>query len=352
MRLLLLLSLCLLAPRAAWAALPWAERWEAQLQARGIGQDEARFPFETTVEMERFAAQAVRGCRRGTERLGCLQRALFDPDGLGFTYDDSHTRDARQAFADGRGDCFAFSTLFVALARSLGADARLVSVPGPPSSTRLLDGSVLVTEHLAVMSFSAGRAQLFDFQQGDSDARRFVALEDRVASAMLHANRGGRLLRDGESAAALPELELAARLAPEWPVAWIDLGVARRRAGDRAGAYEAYAQALSLQPSHPQALNNLACLYGFEGQAQARQAALRAASRSGHATPWSLVALADARLAQGELRAARWLLLRARWERPGTAEVLAALGRWAERAGKSGRAARHLRRAEVLRGRS
>ena len=174
MRLLLLLSLCLLAPRAAWAALPWAERWEAQLQARGIGQDEARFPFETTVEMERFAAQAVRGCRRGTERLGCLQRALFDPDGLGFTYDDSHTRDARQAFADGRGDCFAFSTLFVALARSLGADARLVSVPGPPSSTRLLDGSVLVTEHLAVMSFSAGRAQLFDFQQGDSDARRFV----------------------------------------------------------------------------------------------------------------------------------------------------------------------------------
>lgn len=53
-------------------------------------------------------------------------------------------------------------------------------------------------------------------------------------------------------------LREAVTLDPDNPAAWTNLGVARRRLGDKVGAAEAVQRAYRLDPSNPEAINNLA----------------------------------------------------------------------------------------------
>lgn len=314
--------------------------------AADLGPIRAVEPFSATPEMVTWAREATREAWTSLEKLDALQGALLGRD-FEFTYDGDTTLTAAEAFDVRQGNCLTFTTLFVALARATGVDARLVSIERAHEFEEKGD-LLVVTRHVVVGYRYQSRTHLIDFAATDDQPpMRWSFLEDAVGAAMIHTNRGVLDLRDGDLASALRHFEIATDLAPEWPDAWVDLGLARRRLGDLEGAHAAYARALEIDPAHAATLSNLAALYQFEGRDEEADVAMRAAADS-RGSPWALIALADAEMSAGDLDAARSALRKARWRHPGSAEIHEARHRWARLAGKPGMARRAAARAEAL----
>jgi Flp pilus assembly protein TadD len=321
--------------------------WEEQITAAGLSAEAVIYPFGTTPEMDAWARHATRSTATPLARLDALQLALFDPRTFEFTYDRVATLTAEEAFTERRGNCLAFTSLFVALARSVGVDAHMVSVQ------RVVDVSleedlVVVTRHVVAGYEYMGRMHLYDFTFEEEDpALAYAVVEDRVASSMIHGNRGAAAMLAGQAEEAQVDLELATRLAPERPSTWVNLGVVRRRVGDLTGAMDAYKRALDLDVGNGSALANLAVAYRLMGRQEEAEVALRAAAEDRN-SPFSQIALADAERSRGELEGALRLLRRARRNHPRVPEVHEALARWARDAGEPRRASRHAARAERL----
>jgi Flp pilus assembly protein TadD len=204
---------------------------------------------------------------------------------------------------------------------------------------------VVVVRHLAVAAWDGASPTVVDFGGLDrDDDRPYAVVDTRAAGAIYHNNRGAQALRDGDVETALVRLESAVHLAPDWPEARVNLGVALRRAGDPRGAYDAYRDALRLDPGNPSALANLAVLYGAQERPEEQAEALRSLSGS-RVTVYALLALAQVEMAAGNLRAARHALRRAWWRDPGLPEVHEALATWHLRSGHLRTARRHERQA-------
>ncbi|MBW1880972.1 MAG: tetratricopeptide repeat protein [Deltaproteobacteria bacterium] len=320
---------------------------EEQVTAVGLSADVVIFPFETTPEMEAWARKATRMTTTPLDRLEALQLALFNPRTFAFTYDRAATLTAREAFTTHRGNCLAFTSLFIALARSVGVDARMVSVQRVVDVS-LEDDLVVLTRHVVAGYEYMGRMHLYDFTfEEEAPALAYAVVDDRVASSMLHGNRGAASLLAGQVAEAQVDLEIATRLTPERPTAWVNLGVARRRGGDLVGAIDAYKRSLELDAGNGAALANLAVAYRLMGRPAEAEIALRAAAED-RISPFSQIALADAERSRGDLESALRLLRRARRNYPRVPEVHEGLARWAHDAGNPERASRHGARAERL----
>jgi|CXWL01.1.fsa_nt_gi hypothetical protein len=198
-----------------------------------------------------------------TERARQLARALLGPE-LGLVEVVGPTTSAAEVFASRRANCVGFALLAVALGRELGLPLSFALAGGVESYA--VRGDLRIgTGHLAASWGRAGRLQILDFAGvGKPRAGALDLVADRTAAAVFHANRGAeRLLAGGDRAApeAVAALEIAVAFDPGLEQAWVNLGVARRRAGDAAGAEIAYRHALALAPRSPAALRNLASLY-------------------------------------------------------------------------------------------
>ncbi len=305
-------------------------------------------PFEATPEMRAWAEAATRDCRGQEARLDCLQRALFSRE-FGFDYDGSHSTTASEAFEQRRGNCFGFTAMFLALSRAVGVHTELVQVPSVRDARQDL-GMVVVSRHLAVVWRRGPERVFYDFGQQDGPGFRGAEpITDARGEAMYHNNRSLGWLREGARDAAILELERAILADPGWADPWVNLGVVRRRAGDLAGAYQAYLRALELDPEHSSALSNLAWLHAHAGDIDARHRVLVEAAEASEVTVFTLLSLARIEQARGDHAAARRALRRARWSRPGTPEVHEALAWWARLEGDGERASWHSQRARRLR---
>ena len=91
-------------------------------------------------------------------------------------------------------------------------------------------------------------------------ARMQIRRWSSTAVAILELNRGTSLLIEGETSAAVERLSRATRLDPEFPAAWVNLGVALRRTGDLVAAQRAYRRAIEIAPHRVDARHNLALL--------------------------------------------------------------------------------------------
>ncbi len=327
------------------------DRWRSEVRARGLDPEEVVYPFAATPEMASWARAVTSQASGELGTLRRLQQVLFDPGQFDFTYDENINLTAEQAFAERRGNCLSFTSLFVALSRTLGYRTFLVSVD------RVLDVAkeeslVIVNRHVVAGFTQAGTMHLFDFYiSSEVPYVRHVIVDDVAASAMFAVNRGSMRLQHGDVAGSRSLFEQAARLAPNLAAAWINLGVARRRAGDVEGAFAAYQKALVADPGNPSALTNLAYLYTQLGRSDEARTALDAAAE-GPSSPFSLIALADTEMARGDLESAHKHLRRARRGFRPVPETYEALARWARRAGRGRLAERYKVRAEELRQRA
>jgi len=323
--------------------------WTAAVIERGLDPAEIVYPFDVTPEMKAWAEAATEHDTGTVSRLNRLQAALFSPDGFPFNYDQRVTLPARQAFQERRGNCLAFTSMFVTLARSIGLPGFLVMVQRSPTVER--DEEVVIVNRHVVAGYSeASRLYLFDFyERSEMPYIQTRVVDDLAASALFHTNFGGDAIRDGDVEGAQRNFRLATVLAPELAAPWIGLGVTQFRQGHLEAALESYRHALEVEPGNPSALTNMAYIYRRQGlQAQA-EAALRAAGK-GSSSPFTLIALADIELAQGDVRQAKRYLRKARHNYRDEPEVWEAMARLETAVGDESAAERYQERAQALRG--
>lgn len=353
MRLVWILTVLVSVAAPPLAAVPrhfGEERWRDEVIRQGVDPEQAVYPFAITEEMRQWADENVGGhaAQGSVSQLNALQLALFRDDQFSFSYDENLTLTADQAFALRRGNCMSFTAMFVALSRSLGIPASLVSVRRSPEIEKT-DGLVVVNRHVVAGHRAADGLHLYDFYVTSSAPyihQRII--DDVLATAMYHTNLGGEAIRKGDLAEARRHLEIATALAPEWAPAWVNLGVATARTGDFDGALEAYRKALEVEPESSSALTNMSYLYRNLGLHEEAERALAAAARN-TSNPFTLIAMADVELVRGNLDEARRYLRKARWWYRDEPEVYEALARLAEHEGDPDKALQYAERAERLR---
>jgi len=326
------------------------EEWREGIAARQVDPADVIYPFAATPEMQAWAEafQARYATLAPALRLEKLQRHLFDTREFPFSYDEKLTLTGAQTFATRRGNCMAFTAMFVALSRAMGMRTFLVAVRRAPEVERE-ETLVVVNRHVVAGYVDSGQMKLFDFYiTSDLPYMIQLVIDDVRASAMFHTNLGGAAIRDGDLEQALHHLELAVTIDPLLSAAWVNLGVARSRTGDTQGAIEAYERSIATDPGNSSALTNLAYVYRELGQEEQARNALLAAVRLG-STAYTLVALADAEMARGRLDKARGYLYQARRMDRRAPEVYDALARLSRLADDHSNAERYRRRADKLR---
>jgi Flp pilus assembly protein TadD len=326
------------------------EAWLQALDELDLDPTEVVYPFHITEEMAAWADEKVSGHWANSPeiKLEVLQRSFFDAGEFEFEYDVVRTLTAEEAFAVRRGNCMSFTSLFIALSRSLDMRTFLLAVRRQPEVIK--DGGlVVVNRHVVAGYRTPAKVHLFDFYVTDSQPHITQrVLDDLEASAIYHTNIGGAAIRSGDLEEATRNLEIAVILAPRWAPAWVNLGVARTRLDDLEGALTALHRALEAEPGNSSALVNLAKIYREQGRGEEADTALKAAAESTR-NPFTLIAMADIEMVRGEFEEARQYLKRARWWYGKEPEVYDALARLARLEGDDEKAAKHKQRARDLR---
>ncbi len=281
-----------------------ADRWGALVARRGVTPAEAPNPMEATPRMV-AAAKELGGVGGSDElRLDRLHAALLDGRAFTFEYERSSTFSAVDAFEARRGNCVSYTNLFIALGRSLGIrlQAALVSARGISERT----GNLIVTYNhmVAVYSIAPGRTKMYDFyRMGEGPTERVSLLDDLSVAAIRASNDGIAHLERGEPAEAEHDLGIAVKLGPRLGSLYANLGLAKWRNGDVAGAFAALRKGLEVEPRSPPLLQNLAALYVDQGQSAEARAAMAALDLQ-RASPFVFIVRGDLEMRGGNAKGA------------------------------------------------
>lgn len=237
------------------------DAWAAALRERGVDPDTTPNPLAFTEPM-REAARAVTTNTDSLQALEALQQSLFGAgSSVPFLYVADETSTAELAFERRRGNCVAITSLFIAMARSIGipVEPALVSRRGGEEKEGDL---VIVRNHVVAVFRDGGQSTVFDFYVSRSGpAAGIQPIDDLWATALYLNNDGARALRNGDAPAAARAFEGALRLAPSYGPVYGNLGVARRRMGDRLGALDAHLLSLQLSSRSDLVRGNLFTLF-------------------------------------------------------------------------------------------
>ena len=351
-----------LSPRAHWALFPillgalllvgcsaapapqTTDPIHLALEQRGIDPSRVTIPFTLDESLRRWAHELAPEGYTEQEKLERLVTGLLDSGELKLEYSWGYTGTAREVADTHKANCLAFTNLFLGMAREVGVPVFFLAVE---TETFRKNGSfVVISDHIAVGYGEGQLIKTYDFSERvNGKLRRVRRIDDLTAIAMYHSNRGAELLQEGRLAEALGKLRMAVTLEPENAKTWVNLGVARRRAGDLEGAEYAYRVALEIDPGTYSSYQNLAALLRLDGrsdEAREMEEILRSAP---HRNPFTYLSLGDLSLRRGRYDEARRLYRRAASLSPDKADSYAALGYLAAVSGDMDRAYRLLEKA-------
>ncbi|HEY3351085.1 MAG TPA: tetratricopeptide repeat protein [Thermoanaerobaculia bacterium] len=273
--------------------------WNLGVERRGVDPAEAPNPMAATPAIE-AAALAIGGAGRDEDRLEHLRSALMDGGSWTFEYERNSTFSAADAFEMRRGNCVSFTNLFIAMGRSLGIRLHAALVATRGTSERQGDLIVTYNHMIAVYMEVNGRsAKVYDFyRMADQLTGRLTLLDDYMVAAIRASNDGIAHLGKGERKEAVHDLEIAVKLGPGLGSLYANLGLAKWRNGDVAGAFSAIRKGLEIEPGSPPLLQNLAALYVEEGKSAEARAALGALDVR-RASPYALIVRGDLELRAG-----------------------------------------------------
>ena len=301
------------------------DRWRRVLQRADVDPALFAYPLQTSPEMTRAAAKFA-GAGSTIERLRSLQAALFSSSTFPYDYASTETHTAIETFERRRGNCVSFTLMYLAMARSLGIPVWAGLVTDDPTTVRE-EELVVVNQHMVAVYPRSGDAMVLDFDRTAFQRfQRFALLDDVRIGALFSNNLGAERLREGDFAGAIPYLEAATRLDPDYVEAHANLGVALRHAGRVDDALATYRRALEIDPSRPGTLLNLATLYREQGREDEALSAIAAARRRG-ATAYALIAQGDLEYVRGHVDEALRRYRHAHRLAPDLADPLVARGR-------------------------
>ena len=342
------------------AALPWwgcasanldqgamdQSRLAKLLRLRGIDPHSVLLPYGLTEEMRRWVLDTVPKRHSPEERLDRLRNALLDERDLAVRYTWGYTGTAAEVFQYREANCLAFTNLFLGMARELGIPVYFMAVENVETFRKHGD-LVVISDHIAVGYGEGPSRRIYDFSESPEDDLRFVhKISDLRAIAMFHSNRGAEALQNGAVATALGWLELAVEIDEELPSAWVNLGVAQRRAGENRLAEASYKKAIEVDAGVYSAYHNLAALLRTSDRTAEAVAYEETLARSPNRNPFTYLTLGDLSLQAGRLDEAERYYRRAVNLSQADAECFAALGQWALVKGDIRLARRMLRKAQ------
>jgi Flp pilus assembly protein TadD len=201
----------------------------------------------------------------GAARLRQLGHAIIHDPTFKLVYDET-TRTAAETFRARRGNCLSFSSMFVAMARHLGLDARFQEVDIPPDWSYRNDVFVLNRHVDVFVDLGMEGERVVDFNMDDfrtSYDRRVIS--DARARAHFYNNVAVERMQAGDAASALLYFRKSVDNDPLFSSAWTNLGILYLREGHADYAEAAYRQALRADKGDLVAMSNLASLYEQRG---------------------------------------------------------------------------------------
>jgi Tfp pilus assembly protein PilF len=242
---------------------------------------DAEAVFALSPAMQRYLEVDIAPLLRQQGRHHGLVHALHKREHLRLEYDAEATRTAAEAFDARAGNCLSLVVMTAALARHLQLPVRYQALVGEESWSRsgtltFVNGHVnisvarrLVDRIAGVNSEDAVQLSFDRLPDGRGAALRVVS--EATILAMFMNNRAAESLVRGDVNQAYAYAREAVLRDPGYAGGFNTLGVIYRRHGLPEPAEHAFAHALSIDPVHSAALDNLAQL--FESQQRLADAA-------------------------------------------------------------------------------
>ncbi len=253
-------------------------------------RDEIVIPFEIDDEIRQLALDVTRSAKTESAKMRAIVHTIIGLAGFSVSYDRLSNKTAQEVFREGKGNCLAYSNLFVGMARAVGLDAVYAHVSYTERVTR--EAEIIVnSSHITAAVMYGTERILIDFTA--TPERKYVGFEvidDLEAIASFYNNQGFLYgyFTETEDVGFDPlekELEmyrLALEILPSFGRARNNLGVALRRRGRVDEAIEQYQMAVAHDPKHAEALSNLGTAYHYQGRTEeALEAYRRAAENAG-----------------------------------------------------------------------
>lgn len=250
-------------PEEATAAID--ERVSAELR------DKVVVPFEIDDEIRQVAHDITANHYDDRAKARAIINKIIDLTGLSISYDWLSNKTAREVFRQGRGNCLAYSNLFVGMAREVGMEAVYVDVTMIEKISR--EAEVIVNNGHITAGYKVGsQTRIVDFTR--TPEREYIGyrvIDDLEAIANYYNNQGflygyfveteGTDLDFDPEEEEMKMYELALEILPTFHRARNNLGVALKRRGHIEEAIEQYKMAIEVDPSFADAHSNLGAAY-------------------------------------------------------------------------------------------
>ena len=267
---------CGTVPKRTWTV----EEIRADLNHRITPDVLARveIPFEIDDEIRELAVRVTENLRGDKEKMRAIVRAIRQHTGGSISYDWLSNKTAKAVFEEGRGNCLAYTNLFVGMSRAVGVDAVYVDVTTIEKVTR--EAEVIVNSGHITGGIKDGPDLIFvDFTSNpEREYAGAKIIDDFEAISNFYNNQGflygyfaEALVDQGgfdPLAREIEMYELALSIRPNFNRARNNLGVAYKRRGFVDDAIEQYQLALDIEPEFTEARSNLASAYYSQGDTE------------------------------------------------------------------------------------
>jgi len=222
----------------------------------------------------RLRGEVLAGRMSQVERLQRLVDFMFRPEGLGLLYQEDATHTVAQAYATRRGNCVAFTLMFLALAREAGLRAWPQEIE-ESLSWHLRDNTLYRTNHVDAVVRAGGSTYRVDASPIAVIARHPPErITEQRMLAHYYNNHAIAAMQQGLLPLARRYIAIALDLDPGYSSTWSNAGVLFLRSGDITTAERHYDTALALDPDNTGALFNMVGLQLRKGD-HVREAQLR-----------------------------------------------------------------------------
>ena len=248
----------------------------AQLEARVSAEmrDQIVIPYEIDEEIQQLAEDITRGLRSEREKVRVIVEAIIGLTQFSISYDSLSNKTAMEVFREGRGNCLAYSNLFVGMARHIGLPAVYVDVESIERQTK--EAEIIVNNGHVTAGINMGSDVLvIDFTKTpEREYLGYRVIDDLEAIANYYNNQGflyGFFTETGglDFDPLEKEMEmyrLSLEVLPTFLRARNNLGVGLRRRGQVEEAIEQYKIAIADDPNFADAHANLGAAYYSQGR--------------------------------------------------------------------------------------
>ena len=286
--LLLWLGGCAAAPKRIYTP----EELKSELDARVSTQlrNEIVVPFEIDDEIRLLAHEITQRSTSDREKARAIVHTIIGLAGFSISYDWLSNKTAKEVFRQGRGNCLAYSNLFVGMAREVGLDAVYADVTSVERFSREAD-IIVHSNHITAAVNYGPETTLIDFTWNpEREYLGYRLIDDLEAIAHFFNNQGflygyfteteGGDIGFDPLAKELEMYRLALEVLPTFNRARNNLGVALRRRGRVDEAIEEYKLAIRQDPGFAEAHSNLGTAYMQQGRTDEALQAYRLAAKN------------------------------------------------------------------------